>query len=44
MLEKTVLGLLHDRDRLQDMAAQAGALAILDSAEQVAQLIRQWVG
>jgi UDP-N-acetylglucosamine--N-acetylmuramyl-(pentapeptide) pyrophosphoryl-undecaprenol N-acetylglucosamine transferase len=43
MLEKTVLGLLHDRDRLQHMATQAGSLAILDSAEQVAQIIRQWL-
>lgn len=38
-LEQTVLELLRDRDRLQTMAQQSQALAVRDSAEQLARLL-----
>jgi len=43
-LEAKVLKLLHSPDRLQPMADAAGQLAIADSAEQLANLIRQTMG
>jgi UDP-N-acetylglucosamine--N-acetylmuramyl-(pentapeptide) pyrophosphoryl-undecaprenol N-acetylglucosamine transferase len=42
-LAQMVAELLADRDRLHHMASQAGSLAVIDSAAQVAQLIRQRV-
>ncbi len=42
-LAQMVLSLLYDPDRRHHMAIQAGALAVPDSAAQVAQLVRQWV-
>ena len=42
-LAQAVLNLLHDHDRRHQMANQAGALAVMDSATQVAQLVRQFV-
>jgi UDP-N-acetylglucosamine--N-acetylmuramyl-(pentapeptide) pyrophosphoryl-undecaprenol N-acetylglucosamine transferase len=42
-LAQQVLDLLHDRDRLQQMATHAGALAVMDSATQMAQLVRDQV-
>jgi UDP-N-acetylglucosamine--N-acetylmuramyl-(pentapeptide) pyrophosphoryl-undecaprenol N-acetylglucosamine transferase len=42
-LAQAVLSLLHDRDQLHHMANQAGALAVMDSAAQMAQLVRQFV-
>jgi UDP-N-acetylglucosamine--N-acetylmuramyl-(pentapeptide) pyrophosphoryl-undecaprenol N-acetylglucosamine transferase len=38
-LEKVVLKLLHDRDRLSQMAHQAASLAAFDSAERLAALL-----
>ncbi|MCY7274563.1 MAG: UDP-N-acetylglucosamine--N-acetylmuramyl-(pentapeptide) pyrophosphoryl-undecaprenol N-acetylglucosamine transferase, partial [Phormidesmis sp. CAN_BIN44] len=43
ILEKQVLMLLKSPDRLQQMTQQAASLAIVDSAEQLAQLIRQQI-
>jgi UDP-N-acetylglucosamine--N-acetylmuramyl-(pentapeptide) pyrophosphoryl-undecaprenol N-acetylglucosamine transferase len=40
---KTVLDLLNDRERLDQMGANAGKLAVADSAEQLTQLVRQHV-
>ncbi len=40
-LQRSVLDLLEHRDRLEQMAKQARSLAVLDSAEQTAQLVRQ---
>ena len=40
LLEREVLALLNHRDRLKQMAHQAASLAIVDSAEQTAQLVR----
>jgi len=43
LLEKQVLMLLKSPDRLQQMTKQAASLAVVDSAEQLAQLIRQQI-
>ena len=40
-LERSVLELLEHRDRLEQMAKQAKSIAVLDSAERTAQLVRQ---
>jgi UDP-N-acetylglucosamine--N-acetylmuramyl-(pentapeptide) pyrophosphoryl-undecaprenol N-acetylglucosamine transferase len=40
-LQKVVLELLEDRDRLENMAKQAKSIAIIDSAERTAQLVRE---
>ena len=40
-LQEKVLGLLRDRDQLNTMAEAAGNLAITDSAEQLANLVRK---
>lgn len=41
VLENAVLTLLQDRDRLSQMAHQAESLAVIDSAERTAQLVRE---
>jgi UDP-N-acetylglucosamine--N-acetylmuramyl-(pentapeptide) pyrophosphoryl-undecaprenol N-acetylglucosamine transferase len=41
VLESAVLSLLSDRDRLAQMARQARSLAVIDSAERTAQLVRE---
>ncbi|KGF72903.1 UDP-N-acetylglucosamine--N-acetylmuramyl-(pentapeptide) pyrophosphoryl-UDP N-acetylglucosamine transferase [Neosynechococcus sphagnicola sy1] len=41
MLETQVLALLHDPTRREQMAHQAASLAVTDSAEQLAMLVRQ---
>lgn len=43
ILEKQVLRLLKSPDRLQQMTQQVASLAVVDSAEQLAQLIRQQI-
>ncbi len=43
MLESKVLGLLRSPVQLQDMAQRAGSLAVPDSAQRLAALVRQWV-
>lgn len=43
LLESKVLHLLHSPQLLQEMAQKAGSLAITDSAERLAQLVRQLV-
>jgi UDP-N-acetylglucosamine--N-acetylmuramyl-(pentapeptide) pyrophosphoryl-undecaprenol N-acetylglucosamine transferase len=43
VLESQVLGLLRDPERLQTMAQQASSLAITDSAERLAAIVRQLV-
>ena len=40
LLEKTVSGLLSDRTQLRTMSQNAASLAVIDSAEQTAQLVR----
>lgn len=41
VLENAVMSLLQDRDRLAQMAHQAKSLAVIDSAERTAQLVRE---
>ena len=41
VLEKSVLKLLKDRERLQEMANKAGTLAVFDSAQQLAEMVKQ---
>ncbi|MCU0547920.1 MAG: undecaprenyldiphospho-muramoylpentapeptide beta-N-acetylglucosaminyltransferase [Leptolyngbya sp. Prado105] len=40
-LQRSVLELLNDRDRLEKMSQQASSIAIIDSAERTAQLVRE---
>ncbi|MBW4443559.1 MAG: undecaprenyldiphospho-muramoylpentapeptide beta-N-acetylglucosaminyltransferase [Plectolyngbya sp. WJT66-NPBG17] len=40
-LQRSVLALLEDRDRLKKMANQAKSIAVMDSAEQTARLVKR---
>ncbi|MDY6940383.1 MAG: undecaprenyldiphospho-muramoylpentapeptide beta-N-acetylglucosaminyltransferase [Cyanobacteriota bacterium] len=43
LLNQEVLGLLADRDRLKQMSQKMGAMAVPDSADRLAKLVREWV-
>ena len=43
LLDKQVLGLLADRDRLSQMSDKMAQMAVPDSADRLARLVRDWV-
>ena len=43
LLDKQVLGLLADPDRLSQMSEKMAQMAVPDSADRLARLVRDWV-